>query len=94
MSLREGSEPENFWNALGGKSEYPKEKEIKGYTEDPHLFKLTYTGVMRRRHHDNFFFPTKDNVALSLLRVSISTLLMTSGAAYISLLLGQKIVLR
>jgi villin 1 len=39
-SVREGSEPDIFWNALGGKAEYPREKEMKGYIEDPHLFAL------------------------------------------------------
>ncbi|KAG7949492.1 hypothetical protein I3843_13G065300 [Carya illinoinensis] len=37
-SVREGTEPDTFWNALGGKAEYPREKDMKGYTEDPHLF--------------------------------------------------------
>lgn len=37
-SLREGGEPDEFWTALGGKAEYPREKEIKKHVEDPHLF--------------------------------------------------------
>ncbi|GJV50106.1 villin-1 isoform X1 [Tanacetum coccineum] len=41
--VREGSEPDVFWDALGGKTEYPKEKEIKRFVEDPHLFVCTYT---------------------------------------------------
>ncbi|XP_059660858.1 villin-1 isoform X2 [Cornus florida] len=41
--VREGSEPDVFWNALSGKAEYPREKEIKGYREDPHLFSCTFT---------------------------------------------------
>lgn len=41
--VREGSEPDVFWNALGGKGEYPREKEIKGFTEDPHLFTCVST---------------------------------------------------
>ncbi|KAL4558345.1 hypothetical protein LXL04_036544 [Taraxacum kok-saghyz] len=41
--VREGSEPDVFWEALGGKTEYPKEKEIKRFIEDPHLFVCTYT---------------------------------------------------
>lgn len=36
--VREGSEPDDFWNALGGKAEYPREKEIIGFMEDPRLF--------------------------------------------------------
>ncbi|KAA8549393.1 hypothetical protein F0562_001077 [Nyssa sinensis] len=41
--LREGSEPDVFWSALGGKVEYPREKEIKVNVEDPHLFTCTFT---------------------------------------------------
>ncbi|KAL8140970.1 hypothetical protein V2J09_006991 [Rumex salicifolius] len=37
LSLREGREPEEFWKSLGGKAEYPKEKKIKNYAEDPCL---------------------------------------------------------
>ncbi|GAB4859960.1 actin filament capping [Ancistrocladus abbreviatus] len=38
ISLREGGEPDEFWLALGGKAEYPREKEIRKHLEDPHLF--------------------------------------------------------
>lgn len=41
--VREGSEPDVFWDVLGGKTEYPKEKEIKRFIEDPHLFVCTFT---------------------------------------------------
>ncbi|KAI4306619.1 hypothetical protein L6164_029880 [Bauhinia variegata] len=40
ISVREGNEPDSFWDAVGGKSEYPKGKEIQGYIEDLHLFVL------------------------------------------------------
>ncbi|XP_023732245.1 villin-1 [Lactuca sativa] len=40
--VREGSEPDVFWETLGGKTEYPKEKDIKRFIEDPHLFVCTY----------------------------------------------------
>ncbi|KAK8468599.1 hypothetical protein PHAVU_006G064200 [Phaseolus vulgaris] len=40
VSVREGNEPDVFWDALGGKAEYPKGKEIQGFTDDPHLFAL------------------------------------------------------
>ncbi|XVE59399.1 hypothetical protein DITRI_Ditri05aG0043600 [Diplodiscus trichospermus] len=43
ISLREGSEPDSFWSSLGGRTEYPREKEMKKFTEDPHLFKFTCT---------------------------------------------------
>ncbi|XWS71583.1 hypothetical protein CRYUN_Cryun03dG0150300 [Craigia yunnanensis] len=45
ISLREGSEPDSFWSSLGGKTEYPREKEMKKFIEDPHLFKFTCTEV-------------------------------------------------
>lgn len=38
VSVREGSEPDIFWDALGRRSEYPREKETKKFVEDPHLF--------------------------------------------------------
>ncbi|KAJ6716039.1 VILLIN-1 [Salix koriyanagi] len=41
ISVREGSEPDIFWNALGGKTEYPRQKELKQHVEDPRLFTLT-----------------------------------------------------
>ncbi|XP_008220688.1 PREDICTED: villin-1 [Prunus mume] len=43
ISVREGSESDIFWNALGGKADYARAKEIKGYIEDPHLFMLSTT---------------------------------------------------
>ncbi|XP_010521943.1 PREDICTED: villin-1 isoform X2 [Tarenaya hassleriana] len=38
ISVREGSEPDTFWDLLGGKAEYPKEKETRRQVEEPHLF--------------------------------------------------------
>lgn len=43
VSVREGNEPDIFWDALGGKAEYPKGKEIQGFIDDPHLFALKIT---------------------------------------------------
>ncbi|KAE8666730.1 Villin-1 [Hibiscus syriacus] len=40
ISVREGSEPDSFWSSLGGKSEYPREKEMEKIIEDPYLFKF------------------------------------------------------
>ncbi|XP_043810073.1 villin-1 isoform X2 [Manihot esculenta] len=42
ISVREGSEPDIFWEALGGKTEYPREQEIKQHIEDPHLFAFMF----------------------------------------------------
>lgn len=50
MSVREGSEHDIFWNALGGKAEYPREKELKGYVEDPHLFALNISEGRQNTH--------------------------------------------
>ncbi|KAI7981332.1 Villin-1 [Camellia lanceoleosa] len=41
--VREGTEPDLFWNALGGKSEYPREKENNTFMDDPHLFICAFT---------------------------------------------------
>ncbi|XP_058759875.1 villin-1-like [Vicia villosa] len=43
ISVREGNEPDIFWDVLGGKAEYPREKEIQGFIDDPHLFALKIT---------------------------------------------------
>ncbi|MQL77789.1 hypothetical protein Taro_010202 [Colocasia esculenta] len=40
--VREGSEPDAFWNAVGGKADYQREKDIKGPAEDPHLFTCVF----------------------------------------------------
>ncbi|KAI9073613.1 hypothetical protein K1719_044425 [Acacia pycnantha] len=44
ISVREGNEPDDFWDILGGKAEYPRAKEIQKYAEDPHLFVLNISG--------------------------------------------------
>uniref|UniRef100_A0A0E0DM62 Gelsolin-like domain-containing protein n=1 Tax=Oryza meridionalis TaxID=40149 RepID=A0A0E0DM62_9ORYZ len=38
LLVREGSEPDRFWEALGGRSEYSKEKQVKDWPADPHLY--------------------------------------------------------
>ncbi|KAF3791311.1 Villin-1, partial [Nymphaea thermarum] len=38
IQVKEGSEPDIFWDAIGGKMDYPKEKDAKEFVEDPHLF--------------------------------------------------------
>lgn len=40
---REGSESEQLWNLLGGKSEYPSQKIGKDAESDPHLFSCTFS---------------------------------------------------
>ncbi|XP_068638444.1 villin-1 [Aristolochia californica] len=42
ISVREGSEPDSFWDTLGGKAEYAKDKEIKQWEEEPHLFACSF----------------------------------------------------
>ncbi|CAN0910703.1 VLN1 [Linum grandiflorum] len=54
ISVREGSEPDDFWNALGGKADYPKGKTISRHTEDPHLFKVTNNGHFKVKEVYNF----------------------------------------
>ncbi|KAG5376180.1 hypothetical protein IGI04_040776 [Brassica rapa subsp. trilocularis] len=40
---KEGSECEQFWELLGGKSEYPSQKSKKDGESDPHLFSCTFS---------------------------------------------------
>nr|GEU82271.1 villin-4-like [Tanacetum cinerariifolium] len=40
---KEGSESEQFWKLLGGKSEYPSQKTTKATESDPHLFYCTFS---------------------------------------------------
>ncbi|OVA02671.1 Villin headpiece [Macleaya cordata] len=60
ISVREGSEPDVFWNALGGKAEYPREKEIKCYVEDPNLFMCTSIEGERKTSFIIFNFTQDD----------------------------------
>ncbi|XP_022997656.1 villin-4-like isoform X1 [Cucurbita maxima] len=41
---KEGTESEQFWNLLGGKSEYPSQKVSREAESDPHLFSCTFSG--------------------------------------------------
>jgi len=40
-NVKEGSEPEGFWSALGGQGEYSKAKESEDAIHEPRLFRLT-----------------------------------------------------
>lgn len=40
---KEGAESEQFWDLLGGKSEYPSQKITREAESDPHLFSCTLT---------------------------------------------------
>nr|XP_016507624.1 PREDICTED: villin-4-like [Nicotiana tabacum] len=40
---KEGAESEQFWELLGGKSEYPSEKIGRDAESDPHLFSCTFS---------------------------------------------------
>ncbi|XP_057978929.1 villin-4-like [Malania oleifera] len=40
---KEGAESEQFWDLLGGKSEYPSQKIVRDAESDPHLFSCTYS---------------------------------------------------
>ncbi|KAE8667018.1 Villin-5 [Hibiscus syriacus] len=42
-SQKEGSESEQFWELLGGKSEYPSQKIAREPEGDPHLFSCTFS---------------------------------------------------
>ncbi|KAJ6984592.1 villin-1 isoform X2 [Populus alba x Populus x berolinensis] len=73
ISVREGSEPDIFWNALGGKTEYPRQKELKQHVEDPHLFTLTCVDGMQNTL-SNFIHSRDDVLCLGseLLQVLIA----------------------
>ncbi|KAL3344115.1 hypothetical protein AABB24_023515 [Solanum stoloniferum] len=43
---KEGAESEQFWEILGGKSEYPSEKIGRDAESDPHLFSCTFSKVL------------------------------------------------
>lgn len=48
VSVAEGSEPDAFWEALGGKGEYPKTKALAEAIHDPRLFCISNnTGKLR-----------------------------------------------
>jgi len=40
-NVKEGSEPEGFWSALGGQGDYSKAKELEDAIHEPRLFRLT-----------------------------------------------------
>uniref|UniRef100_A0A6N2M4K4 Gelsolin-like domain-containing protein n=1 Tax=Salix viminalis TaxID=40686 RepID=A0A6N2M4K4_SALVM len=40
---KEGSESEQFWDLLGGKSEYPSQKLAREAESDPHLFSCIFS---------------------------------------------------
>lgn len=40
---REGAESEQFWELLGGKSEYPTQKIARDGENDPHLFSCNFS---------------------------------------------------
>ncbi|KAI4377222.1 hypothetical protein MLD38_014887 [Melastoma candidum] len=42
---KEGMEPEQFWELLGGKSEYPSQKIAHNAEKDPHLFACSFSNV-------------------------------------------------
>ena len=39
-TVEEGSEPEAFWDALGGIAEYPEASEVEAVTQEPRLFQV------------------------------------------------------
>lgn len=43
---KEGSESEQFWDLLGGKSEYSSQKIGRDAESDPHLFSCTFSNGM------------------------------------------------
>jgi len=55
VSVAEGSEPESFWEALGGKAEYAQAKEVAEGQRDPRLFQCSnVTGSFKLTEQFNF----------------------------------------
>ncbi|CAA3002471.1 villin-4-like [Olea europaea subsp. europaea] len=49
---KEGAESEQFWDLLGGKSEYPSQKIARDAESDPHLFSCNFSkGVKKKKIH-------------------------------------------
>ncbi|MQL86619.1 hypothetical protein Taro_019164 [Colocasia esculenta] len=51
---KEGSESEQFWSLLGGKSEYRSQKIVKDAESDPHLFSCNFSKGVSRIHTLSF----------------------------------------
>jgi hypothetical protein len=55
LLVKEGSEPDHFWKALGGGSEYSKEMCINGWHVDPHLYSCSVDqGLLKFKEIFNF----------------------------------------
>ncbi|XP_062181406.1 villin-1-like isoform X2 [Phragmites australis] len=55
LLAREGSEPDRFWKVLGGRSEYSKEKHVKGWPADPHLYTCSFEqGLLKAKEVFSF----------------------------------------
>ncbi|KAK1366770.1 Villin-4 [Heracleum sosnowskyi] len=51
---KEGSESEQFWDLLGGKSEYPSQKVGRDVESDPHLFSCSFSNDLKVTEIYNF----------------------------------------
>ena len=53
--LKEGAETEQFWELLGGKTEYPNQKIVREAENDPHLFSCHFSdGNLKVKEIHNF----------------------------------------
>lgn len=48
---KEGAEVDQFWELLGGKSEYPSQRITRDSESDPHLFSCTLSKGLRNSLH-------------------------------------------
>eukprot|EP01006_Ploeotia_vitrea_P014078 TRINITY_DN3738_c0_g1_i1.p1 TRINITY_DN3738_c0_g1~~TRINITY_DN3738_c0_g1_i1.p1 ORF type:complete len:837 (-),score=586.38 TRINITY_DN3738_c0_g1_i1:115-2625(-) len=62
VEVPEGSEPEEFWAALGGKGEYAQDKAMAAEEPEPRLFWLTTGYKAHSLHFEEIFDFTQDDL--------------------------------
>ena len=78
--LKEGSETEIFWEALGGKKIHPSHQEPKEGSKDPHLFSCKFS--KGSNSFSSFLFeqkPALDFYCFFSITISVSFLDLSSG---------------
>lgn len=55
VTLKEGSESEQFWEVLGGRKVHPSHREPKESAKDPHLFSCSIIKGLNLVNFDSIF---------------------------------------